>query len=137
MKLHRLLKGLLLAALLCAGTASPHAGSVDRNGCHVEKKSGRRHCHPDQATVGSKPVYDAQHPPHAGDEGVFYGPLVSVTDGDTFRAKIQGVVMEFRLADVDAPEHDQPYGSQARDELRALLKGQQLVIVFQDVDRYG
>jgi endonuclease YncB( thermonuclease family) len=77
------------------------------------------------------------HAPRPGDEGVFYGPLVRVKDGDSFEAKIQGVVMEFRLSDVDAPEYDQPYGREARDELRSLIDGRELVLVFVDTDRYG
>jgi endonuclease YncB( thermonuclease family) len=48
--------------------------------------------------------------PRAGDEGVFYGPLLRVKDGDSLVVRVQGVEMDFRLADVDAPEIDQPYG---------------------------
>lgn len=77
------------------------------------------------------------HAPRPGDEGVFYGPLIRVKDGDSFEAKIQGVVMEFRLSDVDAPEYDQPYGHEARAELRSLIDGHDLVLVFVDTDRYG
>ena len=132
MKLHVLLS-LLIA--FWAAAACAHPGAVDSAGCHVQSATGKRHCHPDRAADRSR--YDEKHPPRAGDEGVFFGPFVSVTDGDSFHARVQGVVMEFRLADVDAPEFDQPYGSRARDELRSLLQGQQLVLVFVDVDRYG
>ena len=59
-----------------------------------------------------KPAYDVNIRRRPGDEGVFYGPLVSVVDGDTFSAKVQGVVMKFRLQGIDAPEHDQPYGAE-------------------------
>jgi endonuclease YncB( thermonuclease family) len=83
------------------------------------------------------PAFDSAHPPSAGDEGVFYGPLVRVKDGDSLVAKVQGVAMDFRLADVDAPELDQPYGRQAKQELAALASGRQLVIVPIDTDRYG
>jgi endonuclease YncB( thermonuclease family) len=79
----------------------------------------------------------AEHPPRPGDEGVFYGPLVRVKDGDSLVAKVQGVAMDFRLADVDAPELDQPYGQQAKRELMALARGQQLVLMPIDTDRYG
>lgn len=76
-------------------------------------------------------------PPEAGDEGVFYGPFVSVVDGDTLKAKVQGVTMDFRLEGIDAPEHDQPYGAEATHELNSLVSGKQLVIVPSDTDRYG
>ena len=83
------------------------------------------------------PKFDPQHPPRAGDEGVFYGPLVRVKDGDSLVAKVQGVAMDIRLADIDAPELDQPYGRDARKELVALAAGRQLVFMPIDTDRYG
>src|SRR5678816_2109014 len=82
-------------------------------------------------TVGA-----AEHPPRPGDEGVFYGPLVRVKDGDSLVAKVQGVAMDFRLAEIDAPELDQPYGRTAKQELVTLTTGQQLVLVPVDTDRY-
>lgn len=83
------------------------------------------------------PQYDPAHPPRAGDEGVFYGPLVRVKDGDSLLAKVQGVTMEFRLAEIDAPELDQPYGRKAKQELASLASGRQLVMLPLDTDRYG
>jgi endonuclease YncB( thermonuclease family) len=80
---------------------------------------------------------DPAHPPRAGDEGVFYGPLVRVKDGDSLVAKVQGVAMEIRLAEIDAPELEQPYGRVAKQELASLASGQQLVIMPIDTDRYG
>jgi endonuclease YncB( thermonuclease family) len=85
----------------------------------------------------SAPVYDAKHPPRPGDEGVFYGPLISVADGDSFRARIQGVALDFRLYAIDAPERDQAYAKQSRDVLQSLLGKRELVMVFVDIDRYG
>lgn len=123
-----------LAALALAVTANPvvaHPGGVDESGCHRDSKTNKRHCHPEP------PAYDAAHPPRAGDEGVFYGPLVRVTDGDSLFAKVQGVVMEFRLAEIDAPEYDQPYGSEAKRELAELIDDRPLVIVPFDTDSYG
>jgi endonuclease YncB( thermonuclease family) len=60
------------------------------------------------------PLFDPEHPPRAGDEGVFYGPLVRVKDGDSLVAKVQGVAMEIRLGDIDTPELDQAYGRTAK-----------------------
>jgi endonuclease YncB( thermonuclease family) len=79
----------------------------------------------------------AETPPRAGDEGAFYGPLVRVKDGDSLVAKVQGVAMEIRLAEIDAPEIGQPYGRAAKQELASLAAGRQLVIVPIDTDRYG
>jgi endonuclease YncB( thermonuclease family) len=116
------------------GVAFGHPGGVDKNGCHYDSKTGRRHCHPERAKSTEK---NRNEPPRAGDEGVFYGPFISIVDGDTFKAKVQGVVMDFRLESVDAPEHDQPYGPEATRELDSLIRGKQLVIVPSDTDRYG
>ena len=68
---------------------------------------------------------------------MFYGPLVSVVDGDTLKAKVQGVVMKFRLEGIDAPERDQPYGSNSTAVLAQLVREQKLVLVFSDVDTHG
>lgn len=89
------------------------------------------------AGQSAAPLFDPAHPPRAGDEGVFYGPLVRVKDGDSLVAKVQGVAMEIRLADIDAPELDQPYGRTAKRELASLASGRQLVIMPLDTDRYG
>lgn len=75
--------------------------------------------------------------PRAGDEGVFYGPLVRVKDGDSLVVKVQGVAMDVRLAGIDAPELSQPYGRNARQVLTLLASGRQLVIKPLDTDRYG
>jgi micrococcal nuclease len=118
--------------------AFAHAGGVDEDGCHKDSRDHIHHCHPERAKHAKiKSAYDDQHPPKPGDEGVFYGPLIKVIDGDTFSAKVQGVVMKFRLQGVDAPEHDQPYGSIATATLREITKAQQLVLVFEDVDKWG
>jgi endonuclease YncB( thermonuclease family) len=131
---------LLVALLLCCppGFAIAHPGGVDEAGCHRDSRTEERHCHAERAKhAKKKPVYDSDHPPKAGDEGAFYGPFVSITDGDTFYAKVQGVIMKFRLQGVDAPEHDQPYGAASTALLRQITRGQNLVLVFDDVDAYG
>ena len=117
--------------------AFAHPGGVDKNGCHKDASTGKQHCHSDRAQANAKPRYDAARPPKAGDEAVFHGPVVGVVDGDTFTAKVQGVVMHFRLEGIDAPERDQPYGGQAKSDLLAMIGGQQIVLVPSDTDRYG
>jgi micrococcal nuclease len=132
----RIFLGLLICCL--SGFAFAHAGGVDEDGCHGDSRDDTQHCHPARAEhAKKKPAYDDKHPPKAGDEGVFYGPLIKVVDGDTLYAKVQGVVMKFRLQGVDAPERNQPYGASATTLLRKITQGQQLVLVFDDVDKYG
>lgn len=119
----------LILCVVCA-TAFAHPGGVDEDGCHVEAKSRQRHCHGATTIDPSRPVRD-------GDEGAFFGPLVTVIDGDSLRVKVQGVIMDFRLAGIDAPESDQPYGAKARQELIALIGKNTCVLVPIDTDRYG
>lgn len=131
---------LVISLLVClpSAIASAHPGGVDKDGCHKEARTAARHCHPERANRAEKaPTYDAEHPPKAGDEGVFFGPLVAVVDGDTFSAKVQGVVMKFRLQAIDAPERDQPYGANSTALLREITQTRDLVLVFADVDSYG
>lgn len=137
MSLHIRVLIALIALLSLMPVAFAHPGGVDDNGCHKDSSTAERHCHAYRAKVNKKPKYDAAHPPKAGDEAVFYGPFVSVVDGDTFKAKVQGVVMDFRLEGLDAPEHDQSYGAKSTAELLSMLRGQQLVLVPSDTDRYG
>ena len=73
-----------------------------------------------------------------GDEDVLVGRVVSVTDGDTFKAKIQGAVLSFRMSDIDAPEKKQPYGQESRAMLKAALDGKEVVMLHVDNDTtYG
>jgi endonuclease YncB( thermonuclease family) len=127
---------ILLAALPMHAFA--HAGGLDKKGCHNDSKAGEHHCHPERLLKEQLATCELKSPPKALDEGVFFGPFVRVVDGDTFQAKVQGVVMDFRLAEADAPESDQPYGDIATEKLESLLKGQKkLVLVPIDTDRYG
>lgn len=137
-----MVRRVFIALVICClpGFGTAHPGGVTEDGCHKDSRTNERHCHPERAkNAKKKPAYDSEHPPKAGDEGIFYGPFVRLVDGDTFHAKVQGVDMEFRLQGIDAPEHDQPYGAESTALLRQLTRGpgQQLVLVFDDVDRYG
>jgi endonuclease YncB( thermonuclease family) len=132
----RALVGALLSLALALQPTLAHPGRVDQNGCHQDAGASKKHCHAERARANA-PKFDAAHPPRAGDEGAFHGPLLRVKDGDTLAAKVQGVAMEFRLAEVDAPELHQPYGDKSKQELQSLIAGRYLVIVPFDTDRYG
>lgn len=47
--------------------------------------------------------------------GPWEGKVVKVVDGDTIQVLNNGNPVEIRLASVDCPELDQPYGPEARD----------------------
>jgi endonuclease YncB( thermonuclease family) len=52
------------------------------------------------------------------------GSVVSVTDGDTFDARISGGrVIRVRFGGIDTPEHGQTHGWRSRQALRELIRG--------------
>lgn len=132
-------RGVALLASICVGCALntgafAHPGGTDSDGCHLNRTTGERHCHkkPDKR----RSICNAK-PPVAGEDEVLYGRVVSVTDGDTFKAKIQGAVLDFRMSDIDAPETDQPFGREATKILEAALKGKDVVMLRVDENTYG
>jgi endonuclease YncB( thermonuclease family) len=62
--------------------------------------------------------YSYSRPPA---EQLVQARVVSITDGDTFRALIGNQNVPIRMADYDSPERDQPYGREATAELTKLL----------------
>ena len=115
---------LFITTFVLSANAFAHGGGVDKDGCHFDKGTGERHCH-----GGKHQSVCNEKVPVPGDEDVIYGRVVSVTDGDTFKAKIQGAVMTFRMSDIDAPESDQRYGREARAILMAALDGKDVVML--------
>ncbi len=69
------------------------------------------------------------------------GRVVGITDGDTLTllvAEGSGFKpVKIRLAEIDAPERRQPYGTQAKQVLSDLAYNQSARVVVQDTDRYG
>ncbi len=64
--------------------------------------------------------------------------VVGVSDGDTLTCLTSASrQVKVRLAEIDAPESRQPYGSRAKQALSALAFGKQVVLEVQDTDRYG
>lgn len=132
----RALGVLLVATFVLCADAVGHGGKVDQSGCHFQTSTSHRHCHPERAAKVTQSVCNGRVPA-VGDENVLYGRVTSVHDGDTFNAKIQGAVMKFRMADIDAPELDQPYGRQSRGVLTAALDGKDVVMLRVDNDPYS
>lgn len=67
-----------------------------------------------------------------------YGVVVSIADGDTVTIKANDSTHKIRLAEIDTPERDQPYGLAATSALTDLLLGHQVrVKVVKENDQYG
>ena len=70
--------------------------------------------------------------------------VLSIVDGDTIHARVQGRDERVRYIGIDTPETGgdrgpQPYGAEARERNRQRVEGQtvRLVLDAQDRDRYG
>jgi len=67
-----------------------------------------------------------------------FGKVTRVVDGDTVAFKIhKGPVEKVRLADIDTPERDQPWGTEATTALRQWSMSKPARIEVLDTDRYG
>ena len=67
-----------------------------------------------------------------------YGTVVSIADGDTVTLKADDTTHKIRLAEIDTPERDHPYGLAATSALTDLLLGHQVQVkVVKESDRYG
>lgn len=67
----------------------------------------------------------------------FSGKVITVTDGDTLLVLRDGNPVKVRLAEVDAPEKAQPYGTASHKSLAELVMGKQVRVVSRAVDDYG
>lgn len=71
------------------------------------------------------------------DSGFLSGRVIRVIDGDSLVANINGSETRIRLAYIDTPEHNQPWGIQSKAALMILLKGANPQFRVVDRDRYG
>lgn len=61
-----------------------------------------------------------------------------VVDGDTLKVYSAELGhIRVRLTQIDAPEHDQPYGAQSRQRLSSLIAGHAVRLHTEGTDRYG
>lgn len=66
------------------------------------------------------------------------GRVVAVSDGDTIKILTYDKrLVKVRLADIDAPEKNQPYGADAKKSLSDMVYNKAVKIVQTDIDRYG
>ena len=63
--------------------------------------------------------------------------IKKVVDGDTVHVFYQDEIYKIRLTEIDAPERDQPYGSDSTEYLKGLLKEGKVDVDISGIDRYG
>ena len=67
----------------------------------------------------------------------YNGICVRVLDGDTVDIADEGQTLHrIRITGLDAPELTQPYGQQAKAELKELILGKEITVVPMGVDKY-
>ena len=67
-----------------------------------------------------------------------YGTVERVVDGDTIVFNVGDAKNErVRLADIDTPELDQPWGGEAKAALKGWAENRRAQIRIVDTDRYG
>jgi endonuclease YncB( thermonuclease family) len=76
--------------------------------------------------------------PLAGETQNFSGKVVSVTDGDTVTVVLDGGKKEkIRLAGIDCPEMEQPFGEPAKEFTEEFSLGKKVTVAVKGSDRYG
>lgn len=73
----------------------------------------------------------------AGPAQAMSGRVIGVSDGDTLTVLVDRKPVKVRLAEIDAPERKQPYGTRSRQSLAELCHRKQATVVERDKDRYG
>lgn len=68
---------------------------------------------------------------------VLLGTVIAVHDGDTITLKNESDQKKIRLAGIDAPELNQPYGVESRAALREAVIDKQVQIETTKTDKYG
>lgn len=65
------------------------------------------------------------------------GKVIKVLDGDSLNIIQQGKEVRIRLAEIDAPEHGQPFWKQSRQALEGYVSGKNVSVEEFDRDQYG
>lgn len=65
------------------------------------------------------------------------GTVINVIDGDTITVITKSEKLKIRLAEIDAPEKDQPYGLTAKKKLQEKILDRNITIQKKTIDRYG
>ena len=75
---------------------------------------------------------------HAASAAELTGRVVRITDGDTLTVLDQAKHQtKIRLAEIDTPEKQQPYGTRAKQALSDLVFGKDVRVETVSTDRYG
>ena len=65
------------------------------------------------------------------------GKVIGIADGDTVTILTDNKQTKIRLAEIDTPEKNQPYGKKAKKALSDFIFGKTVRIEVDTIDRYG
>ena len=65
------------------------------------------------------------------------GKVVSIADGDTVTLLNDNQQTRIRLAEIDTPEKNQPYGKKAKNALSDFIFNKEVQVEVVTIDRYG
>ncbi len=68
---------------------------------------------------------------------VLLGTVIVVNDGDTITLQNESGQKKIRLAGIDAPEINQPYGAESHSALREAVIDKSVLIETIETDKYG
>jgi len=66
-----------------------------------------------------------------------HGKVIAITDGDTIQVLVDREPVKVRLWGIDAPEHDQAFGTRSQQALAASVFGKVVDVEVRGRDRYG
>lgn len=67
----------------------------------------------------------------------WYGRVDWIIDGDSLQVLQENQLKMIRLQGIDAPEHDQPFGNEAKKFAIRTAKGKIVRVVEKGIDKYG
>lgn len=67
----------------------------------------------------------------------FSGKVVAISDGDTISIVVERKLVKVRIADIDAPESKQAFGTRSRQALATLCHGKLGQVIDKGKDRYN
>jgi len=71
-------------------------------------------------------------------ENIVVGKVISVIDGDTIKILTdKSKELEIKLAEIEAPERDQPYGRTSKQNLSQLIYNRVVTVKYSSRDRYA
>ncbi len=115
----------VLILIILSFGANGHSGRTNADGCHHNRKTGEYHCHSPRTKTETQKIQS------------FSGKVISVLDGDTIEVLYQGRAQRVRLAEIDCPEKNQPFGKKAKQFTSTLVFGKNVTVKNKGLDKYG